>query len=209
MTKYGPVGASPVKGKIVLITGGGSGIGLELAKQCHSVGAKVLVGDLRQTPEAEEWSAPLSRETFYFQKCSVDDWASLHALITASVKHFGSVPDIYAPVAGVFEPLWSNFWDDSEDDIGTYRTLDINVKHPVKLTRMAIRACLGEKKPGVVCLIASTAGIRASYLASLYCTSKHAVVGFAKSMGEADPEEGIRVVCICPGLVATRLWTDR
>jgi hypothetical protein len=28
-------------------------------------------------------------------------------------------------------------------------------------------------------------------------------------MGECDPEEGIRVVCICPGLVATRLWTDR
>jgi short-subunit dehydrogenase len=74
---------------------------------------------------------------------------------------------------------------------------------------MAIRACLGEKKPGVICLVASTAGIRGNYLASLYCASKHAIVGFAKSMAECDPEEGIRVVCICPGLVATRLWTDR
>lgn len=57
--------------------------------------------------------------------------------------------------------------------------------------------------------MASTAGIRGNYLSSLYCASKHAIVGFAKSMGEADIEEGVRVVCICPGLVATRLWTDR
>lgn len=83
------------------------------------------------------------------------------------------------------------------------------MKHPIKLTRLAIRACLGAHKPGVVCLVASTAGIRGNYLSSLYCSSKHAIVGFAKSMGECDPEEGIRVVCICPGLVATRLWTDR
>lgn len=74
---------------------------------------------------------------------------------------------------------------------------------------MAIRACLGEKKIGTICLVASAAGIRGNYLSSLYCSSKHAIVGFAKSMGEADLEEGIRVVCICPGLVATRLWTDR
>ena len=87
--------------------------------------------------------------------------------------------------------------------------VQINVKHPIKLTRMAIRACLGANKPGVICLVASTAGIRGNYLASLYCASKHAIVGFAKSMGEADLEEGIRVICICPGLVATRLWTDR
>jgi NAD(P)-dependent dehydrogenase (short-subunit alcohol dehydrogenase family) len=72
-----------------------------------------------------------------------------------------------------------------------------------------MRACLGANKPGTVVLVASTAGIRGNYLSSLYCSSKHAIVGFAKSMGEADIEEGIRVVCICPGLVATRLWTDR
>ena len=74
---------------------------------------------------------------------------------------------------------------------------------------MAMRACLSEKKPGTIILVASTAGIRGNYLSSLYCSSKHAIVGFGKSMGEADIEEGIRVITICPGLVATRLWTDR
>jgi hypothetical protein len=44
------------------------------------------------------------------------------------VKQFGSVPDMYAPVAGVFEPLWSNFWDDAEDEAGRYRTLDVSLR---------------------------------------------------------------------------------
>jgi NAD(P)-dependent dehydrogenase (short-subunit alcohol dehydrogenase family) len=134
----------------LLITGGGSGtlplplllqhpsltlpgIGLSLAQQCHKLGAKILIGDLRLTPEALEWSYSLPKATFYFQTCSVDDWAQLHGLITASVTHFGAVPDVYAPVAGVFEPLWSNFWDDSEDEGGRYRTLDVRWKEDVRL----------------------------------------------------------------------------
>jgi len=209
MPNYGPVGDFPVKGKIVLVTGGGSGIGFEFARACHNAGAKILVGDLRLVPEAADWASTLSDTSFHFQKTDVSDWSSLHALVTASSKHFGSLPDVFAPVAGIFEPLWSNFWDDSENSHGNYKTLEINVSHPIKLTRLAMKACASEKKKGVVCLVASTAGIRVNYLSSLYAASKHAIVGFAKSMGQADEEEGLRIVCICPGLVATRLWTDR
>ena len=74
----------------------------------------------------------------------------------------------------------------------------INVDHPVKFTRLSI-----------VVLVASTAAIRANYLACLYTSSKHAVIGFAKSMGQADVEEGVRVSCILPGTVSSPLWHDR
>jgi len=74
---------------------------------------------------------------------------------------------------------------------------------------LAMRALLGANKKGVVCLVASGAGLYGFYLTSLYCASKHAIVGFAKSMGMADQEEGFKVVCICPGIVASPLWTDR
>lgn len=110
-------------------------------------------------------------------------------------------------LAGIFEPPWSNFWDDNES--GSYKTMRINVDHPMKLTRLAIRALLGAEKQGVVVLVASTAGIRANYLACLYSASKHGVVGFAKSMGQADTEEGVRVSCVLPGLVSSPLWHDR
>lgn len=55
----------------------------------------------------------------------------------------------------------------------------------------------------------SKAGIRANYLASLYTASKHAIVGFAKAMGQADIDEGVRINCILPGLVSSPLWHDR
>ena len=72
-----------------------------------------------------------------------------------------------------------------------------------------MRALAGAEKQGVVVLVASTAGIRANYLASLYTASKHAIVGFAKAMGQADPDQGVRINCIMPGLVNSPLWHDR
>lgn len=85
----------------------------------------------------------------------------------------------------------------------------INVDHPIKFTRLAIKALAGAEKQGAVILVASTAGIRANYLCSLYAASKHAIVGFAKSMGQADVDEGVRINCILPGLVSSPLWHDR
>ena len=207
MTKHGPVEDFPAKGKIVLVTGGGSGIGFSFARLCHASGARVLVGDLKLTSEAEEYLSSHQESEIKFETCDVTSWTSLHNLITASLKVFGDVPDIYAPIAGVYDPSWSNFWDDTEND--SYKTLQLNVHHPVKLTRLAMRALLSANKKGVVCLVASTAGIRGNFFAPLYATTKHAVVGFAKSMGQADPEEGIRVVCVLPGTVKSPLWEDR
>ncbi|KAJ9662058.1 hypothetical protein H2198_001600 [Neophaeococcomyces mojaviensis] len=205
--KYGPVLDFSVEKKIVLITGGGSGIGFALAKICHEAGARIIIGDLSLTTEAQEYIKSVSNTTIHFQHCDVTNWKDLHNLIGTAVKVFGEVPDVYAPVAGIYEPPWSNFWDDEEE--GPYKTININVSHPIKLTRLAIRALVGAQKQGVVCLIASTAGIRGNYLTSLYCSSKHAIVGFAKSMGQADPDEGVRIVCVLPGLVDSPLWRDR
>lgn len=203
--QYGPVQEFPIKGKIALITGGGSGIGFALARLFHERGARVVIGDLKlSNPEAEEL---VSKEGVVFQTCDVASWKSLHDLISASVEHFDAVPDIYVPSAGVYEPTWSNFWDDNEDE--SYKTIQINVNHPIKLTRLAIRALAGADKQGVIALIASSAGIRGNFMANLYSASKHAVVGFAKSLGQLDIEQGVKVVCILPGMVQSPLWEDR
>jgi len=202
MAQYGPVPDFPVEGKIVVVTGGGSGIGFAFAHVCHQKGARVLIGDLKMVKEVEDYVS--SKADIAFEHCDVSAWSSLKNLITTSVRRFGDVPDVYVPCAGIFEPPWSNFWDDGEAE--AYKTIQINVNHPIKFTRLAMKALAGAEKQGVICLVASTAGIRGNYLASLYAASKHAIVGFAKSMGEADTEEGVKVVCVLPGMVRSPLW---
>lgn len=204
---YGPVGEFPVKGKVVLVTGGGSGIGFEFTKTCHQRGARVIIGDLRLTPEAQEWFDKQPSKEVVFKSCDVTSREQLKNLVSAAVESFGEVPDVYAPVAGVLDPKWSNFWDDTEED--DYKTFAINVNHPLKLTRMAIRALLSAKKKGVICLVASAAAMRGNYVLPIYTATKHAIFGLAKSLAQADPDEGIRVVCILPSTVRSGLWEGR
>lgn len=73
--------------------------------------------------------------------------------------------------------------------------------HPLKLTRLATRALLGAKKSGVVDLVSSTVGLSWSYPAALYCATKHALIGFTRSMAPAESLNRVRVVCLCPGSV--------
>lgn len=205
------VGNFPAQDKILLITGGGSGIGLSFAKLFHSKGGRVLIGDLKLTSEAEaflhETEASDKPGSVVFTHCDVTDWKSLKSLISTSVKEFGCVPDVYCPCAGIFEPPWSNFWDDNEE--GGYATIKINVEHPIKLCRLAIRALAGADKKGVVLLVASRSGLFGHYEAALYTASKHAIVGLCKSLAQADEFEGVKVVSICPALVFTPLWENR
>ena len=216
------VGDFPVNGKIAVVTGGGSGkpkvldmadqrltrpgIGLSFVKLILDDGAKILIPDLRLTPEAEQLIKS-SNGTVAFMKCDVANWANLEAIPSEVEKAFGkgAVADIWVAGAGVFEPKWSSFLYDEEKD--GYAVMKINAEHPIKLTRIAMRSLLSVDKPGVILLISSGAGIVGTYAAALYCATKHAVVGFTKSMAQADVDENVKVVSILPGMVSTPLWT--
>jgi short-subunit dehydrogenase len=69
-----------------------------------------------------------------------------------------------------------------------------------------MRSCLKANKPGVVLIVASGAGVTGFYGSPLYCATKHAVVGFTKSMAQADKDENFKVVSVCPGIVARPMW---
>ena len=201
------VGPFPFDNKIAVVTGGGSGINLSFVKLLlESPGTKALICDLKLTEEATQLveSQP---DRLAWTHCDVSNWKDLTRIPSEVSKAFGdgAVADIWIAGAGVFEPRWSSFLYDEEDD--HYKVLQINSEHPMKLTRIAMRSLLGANKPGVVVIVASGAGITGEYRAALYCASKHAVVGFTKSMAQADEDENVKVVCICPGIVSTPLWT--
>ncbi|KAJ3547734.1 hypothetical protein NM208_g1357 [Fusarium decemcellulare] len=197
----------PVKDKISVVTGGGSGIGLSYVLLAREKGAKaVMIADIALTPAAEQ--AIKQDANIVFVHCDVTKWHDLENLIQESTRRFGDVPDVYVASAGVFEPPYSNFWEDPEPiESDGYKAVDINVNHPIKFTRLAIRALLGKKKQGVIALVSSIAGYSKQYTAPIYSATRHAVVGFVRSMGDAQQLQGAKVVAICPGIVMTPLWT--
>ncbi|EHK99954.1 putative Uncharacterized oxidoreductase [Glarea lozoyensis 74030] len=155
------IGDFPLKDKIAVVTGGGSGINLCFAQLAVQKGAKVIIADLKLTPEAEKFINSEAASAI-FTKCDVTRRADLENLIRVSEENYGDVPDVYIAGAGVFEPSWSNFWDDTEED--GYAALDVNVTHAIKLTRIAMRALLRKGKKGVILITASLAGMVATPL---------------------------------------------
>lgn len=99
------VGNFPLKGKIAVVTGGGSGINLSFVQLAVKAGARVIVADLKLTQEGETFMKGDGAKAAKFVKCDVTKRADLENLIVVSEKEFGDVPDVYIAGAGVFEPV--------------------------------------------------------------------------------------------------------
>ncbi|KUL90270.1 hypothetical protein ZTR_02015 [Talaromyces verruculosus] len=194
------VGDFPLENKIVVVTGGGSEI-------AFSKGNRVIIADLRLTPVAEEFvKKSEATKRVVFVECDVTVWKDLQNLVTVSLREFEDVPDVYVAAAGLFETSRYSFFEDNEEE--RYHLMDVNASHPIKLTRIGMKASIPRNKKMVMCVVASMAGLYPLYPSPVYNASKHAVVGFIKCMKPADVEENIKIVGVCPGLVATPLWTE-
>ncbi|CAG8958261.1 hypothetical protein HYFRA_00000615 [Hymenoscyphus fraxineus] len=214
--------AMNVAGKTAIITGAGSGINFAYAKLLLSKGCNVLVADLALRPEAaEEFERyPLSEggARVVFQRTDVADWKQLEKMFEVAVEEFGGV-DVVCPGAGVYEPLWSNFWYApgtalSKDDpaASRYALVDINITHPIRVTQMAIAHFLSQKKSGTVVHVTSIGGQCPYFPTPIYVASKHAINGLVRSLAplESPPAHipKIRVNAVAPARILTPLWTD-
>jgi len=213
-----------VKGKTAIVTGAGSGINLEFARILLKNGANVLIGDLSLRPEAQklvdEYTKNSDGPKAIFHKTDVSSWADLHSLFKTAEEHFTTF-DIVCPGAGIFEPAWSGFWSppgsqQSKDSITSdgFKSLDVNLVHPIRATQLAISHFLGSSSPAsqdspkTVVHIASIAGEIAFCPVPLYCASKWGLRGFIYSLGELEETRHIRVTGVAPAIVRTPIWLD-
>ena len=93
--------ALEIRGKTALITGGGSGIGLELARRLVSNGCNVVVADLALGEAAKTFVSDESSASFI--KTDVTHWDQLQASFDHAIEKFGHL-DIVFPGAGIFDP---------------------------------------------------------------------------------------------------------
>jgi NAD(P)-dependent dehydrogenase (short-subunit alcohol dehydrogenase family) len=91
----------------------------------------------------------------------------------------------------------------------SFKTLDINVTHPIRATQLAIDSFMRQKLGhGLVVIISSIAAQSAFLTALMYAASKHAMSGFTRSLADLEPKLNIRVNAVAPGCVKTPLWTQ-
>ncbi|MEK4384432.1 SDR family oxidoreductase [Solibacillus sp. FSL W7-1464] len=191
-------------GKVALVTGGGRGIGKETALLLASKGAKVAVC-ARNEQECTEVQQLI--ETTYNVpsigiKCDVSNYAQVQEAVAVVTTELGPI-DILINNAGAM--ALKPFTETTPDE--WIKMHDINVHGPYYFCYETVPSMI-ERRTGAIINISSIWGTKGGPNRSAYISSKHAVIGFSKALGEEMKPYGIRVNAVCPGPVDTRMTDE-
>ena len=186
-------------GKVVLVTGAGSGMGKAVAELMVAEGARVLGVD-RDADALGEALALLAPNATGFA-ADVSDEASMRDAVAAAVREFGRL-DIAVNSAGIGSPpgpLVSRNLERSR------RVLEVNLFGIIVCCKTEAAQMVKQGEGGVICNISSTNALRPMAGMGDYCASKAGVAMFTECAAIELAEAGIRVVAVGPGLTATPL----
>jgi 3-hydroxybutyrate dehydrogenase len=191
-----------LKGKVALVTGSTSGIGLGIAHALAAEGADLMMNGFGKSDEIEKLRADTAEKfgvRVLFQGADISKPAEFNAMVAAAEAELGSL-DILVNNAGVqFTADVQEFPDEQWD-----RIISINLSavfHGMK----AVIPGMKKRGWGRIINIASAHGLVASPQKVAYVAAKHGVVGATKVAGIELANDGITVNAICPGWVLTPL----
>ncbi len=192
----------PLEGRVALVTGSSSGIGLGIAKALGAQGASLVLNGIEEEAKvagirdgvAKDYGVPVAYEGADLSKPEV-----IEAMVERVVKRFGRV-DIVVNNAGIqfVSPI---------EDFPTARwdlIIALNLTAAFHTTRLTIKG-MKERGWGRIINIASAHGLVASPFKSAYVAAKHGIVGFTKVTALEAAENGVTCNAICPGYVFTPL----
>ncbi|KKW61974.1 3-oxoacyl-ACP reductase [Mycolicibacterium elephantis] len=188
-------------GRVAVITGGASGIGLAAAKRMRAEGATIVLGDIDATTgkeAADELGAT-------FVPVDVSDEAAVDALFDTAADSFGAV-DIAFNNAGISPPE-----DDLIEDTGLdawQRVQDVNLKSVFLCCKAALRQMV-PNQCGSIINTASFVAVMGSATSQIsYTAAKGGVLALSRELGVQYARQGIRVNALCPGPVNTPLLQE-
>jgi NAD(P)-dependent dehydrogenase (short-subunit alcohol dehydrogenase family) len=192
------------KGRVAVVTGGASGIGLAMARRFAKAGMHIVVGDLEAAAmeEAEAELRGLNAEVLSV-RCDVTKQEDVDALAARAVERFGGV-HIACNNAGVGStpgPIWDRTLDDWK------WTLGVNLWGVVHGIRTFVPLMLKQGQPAHIVNTASVAGLLSGPMLGVYHATKHAVVSMSEVLFAELKITGapIGVSVLCPGVVRTRI----
>ena len=186
--------------KVILITGGASGIGLATSKAFAAEGAKVVIADLN-ADKVEEAVAAIRGSGGQVTGIATDvtDFSACERMVAHAVTTFGGL-HIAFNNAGIPSGIGGEFEDFSVEDWNRVMTTNVGgIFFSMKAEAPALKASGGT----AIVNTASVASFVAAAGMAAYVTSKHAVAGLTKSASLDFIPHGIRVNAVCPGFVET------
>ena len=178
--------------KVVIVTGGASGIGEGTVRRFIDEGAKCVIADI-QFDRAEELAKELGENAAAFS-VDVADESQVEATVQFAVSKFGQLDIMFnnAGILGAVGPI-------SEIDAdGWLRTIDVLLNSVFYGVKHASRVMI-KQGSGSIINTASTAGVRAGLGPHVYTAAKHGVVGLSQSVATELGPHGVRVNVIAPG----------
>jgi NAD(P)-dependent dehydrogenase (short-subunit alcohol dehydrogenase family) len=187
-----------LKDKVILITGGTSGIGEACTELFARHGAKVVTMSIQQ-----EAGAALAKRltadglTCVFHYGDTTQEADVQAAMDLAVKQFGRLDCVHAN-AGVLRN--QKITDITLDDFHTL--INVNLLGPVLVAKHAI-PIMQRQGRGVICFTTSVAAEIGFPAHGVYCASKAAVVALMRSLATDHSPQGVRFIAVSPGTIDT------
>ncbi|MCW2601944.1 MAG: dehydrogenase, short-chain alcohol dehydrogenase like protein [Pseudonocardiales bacterium] len=184
-----PAGSARFEGKVVIVTGGGSGIGLATADEFAAEGAHVAILDF-------DLSRMPAREEFLCLQVDVRQEDEVAAAVKQVLARWGRL-DALVNSAGIDRPapaveLTGEVWD---------LVLDTNLKGSFLTSKHALPALAASG--GSIVNVASQLALVGSPLLAAYIASKAGVLGLTRTLAVEAAKDGVRVNVVCPGAVET------
>jgi NAD(P)-dependent dehydrogenase (short-subunit alcohol dehydrogenase family) len=187
-------------GKVAVITGGASGIGEGTVRKFVSEGARVVIADVHEG-RGHALAEELGANATAFVRADVAEEDDVKSAVAQAVQRFGRLDAIYnnAGFGGVTGSI------EETDMAGYARTMDVLLKGPILGMKHAVPV-MKQQGSGSIISTASVAGLRTNAGPHVYSAAKAAVVHLTRSVAVELAPFGIRVNCICPGAIATRIF---
>jgi len=191
-----------LEGRVAIVTGGASGIGAATVRLFAEEGARVLIADMHV--ERGEALAKELGETAAFQRVDVTRESDVRGVVEEAERRWGRLDVMYnnAGFGGAMGPIEST----------TVEEFDLTFDVLLKGVFLGIKHAAGPMRRqggGSIISTASVAGLKTGESPHLYGVAKAAVIHLTRSVALELGEAGIRVNCICPGIVATPLAAGR
>jgi len=188
-----------LEGRVAVVTGGASGMGLASVRRFVGEGASVVIADLNREA-GESVSAELGDRT-RFTRCDVSVEGNVAAAVGLAVEVFGGLDVMFnnAGIGGAFGPITDIEVDDWD------ATFAVLVRGVFLGTKHAAQAMIDQGRGGSIINTASVAGLGGGAGPQAYSAAKAAVVNLTLTTAVELAPHSIRVNAICPGVIFTPL----